>query len=606
MRHAIGLTILATLSSAVVAVAIGAGNDGDLAPASLPEVVFPPENPFSEDKRVLGKILFWDEQLSSDNTVSCGTCHQPASAGTDPVPARDPGADNTFGTDDDEFTSFGVIGADAANNYRPVAPFGLEPQTTPRSTNPAITAMYYTELFWEGRAPSEFRDPQTGEVVIPVGGALESQAAAPIVSDVEMAHADRDWDQVTTKLESAVPLALATEIPPDMTAAIDAHPRYPDLFEAAFGDTNISAARIAMAIATYERTLVPDQAPWDRFMAGDQNAMTPAQQRGWFTFSNSRCVFCHVAPWFASDSYENIGLRPLAEDLGRSEVTGDPADRGKFKVSTLRNVGLKSTFMHTGQFTTLEEVIALYQGPGAPGNDNRNLGLPLQIPPQLHPGDLVAFLAEALTDPRVANEQFPFDRPTLFTERPDDAPQNLGGATAGAAGFVPRVIAIEPPNVGNADFKIGVDQALAATTAFVAISQSPPVDGVVPPDTLEGPITTRGQSPGEGYATFHWPIPADPSLDNQVFYLQWRIDDPEADGGIALSDAIQLTLFCGERCPSDCPADLDADGDADADDFFFYLDAFATGDLNICDIDNDTDCDAEDFFAYLDLFAAGC
>ncbi len=604
MHRAIGLVILGTLASVSVAIAIG-GADDDLAPASLPEVVFPPENPFSEQKRVLGKVLFWEEQLSSDNTISCGTCHQSKAGGTDPVVALNPGHDNIFGTDDDEFTSFGVIGADASDDYRPLEPYGLQTQTTGRSTNPAITAMYYTDLFWEGRAPSEFRDPQTGEVVIATGGALESQAVEPVLSDVEMAHADRDWDQVTAKLESAVPLALATEIPPDMASAIEANPSYPALFAEAFGDSNITGARIGMAIATYERTLVPDQAPWDLFMAGDEDAMTQSQKQGWFTFSNSRCVFCHVAPWFASDSYENIGLRPLIEDLGRQEVTGDPEDRGKFKVATLRNVGLKSSYMHTGQFTELSDVIAFYQGPGSPGNDNRNLGLPLRLPPQLDPQDLVNFLGGALTDPRVADELFPFDRPVLYVERPEDAPQNLGGATAGTAGFIPRIIAIEPPNIGNAGFKIGVDSALGGSTAWVAISQSPPIDGVVPPDILDGPFDIQGPGPGEGYATYHWPIPPDASLEDEVYYMQWRIDDPEGNAGIAFSDAIELTLFCGGRCPNDCAADLDGDGDADADDFFTYLDLFASGDP-AADIDGDGDIDADDFFAYLDLFAAGC
>ena len=602
MHRAIGIAILGTLASVSVAIALGGGDD-DLGPASLPDVVFPPENPLSEEKRVLGKILFWDEQLSADNTVSCGTCHQSKSGGTDPVVALNPGQDNIFGTDDDEFTSFGVINADANNDYLPIEPFGLETQTTGRSTNPAMMAMYFDELFWDGRAPSEFLDPQTGEVVIASGGALESQAVGPILSSVEMAHADRNWDQVTSKLEIAVPLALASEIPPDMADAIDS--TYPALFEAAFGDSEITAARIGLAMATYERTLLPDQTPWDRFMDGDQTAMNQLQRQGWDTFSNSRCVFCHPAPLFTTGGYENIALRPLIEDLGRQEVTGDPADRGKFKIASLRNVGLKASYTHTGQFTDLRDVIAFYQGPGAEDNDNRNLGLPLRLPPQANPAALKEFLKTALTDPRVANGEFPFDRPVLYIERPEDAPQNLGGATDGTGGFAPRVIAIEPPLVGNADFKIGLDQALAGSTASVAISQSPPVNGVVTPDELAGPFDIEGAGPGAGYATFHWPIPADGNLEGEIYYMQWRVDDPEGEAGMAFSDAIELTLFCGERCPNDCAADLDGDGDADADDFFTYLDLFAAGDSQ-ADLDEDGDVDADDFFAYLDQFATGC
>ena len=121
----------------------------------------------------------------------------------------------------------------------------------------------------------------------------------------------------------------------------------------------------------------------------------------------------------------------------------------------------------------------------------------------------------------------------LATERPEDAPQNLGGATSGTGGIVPDIIAIEPANVGNIDFKIGVARALGGSTAWVAISQSPPIDGVVPPDILDGPIDIPGDVPGSGYATYHWPIPADASLEAEIYYMQWRIDDPQGNGGIA-------------------------------------------------------------------------
>lgn len=320
-------------------------------PGGLPPVAFPPENPFSESKRILGKILFWDEQLSSDNTMACGTCHVPGRSGTDPRVGINPGLDGLSGTPDDKRGSPGMVYQDASLEYEAVEFFGLAPQVGTRKANSTIMAIFTPELFWDGRASSQFVDPETGEMIIATGGALESQAVAPVMNDLEMAHADRDWDQVRQKLQKARPLALASDIPPDMASAIAVNPTYPGLFGAAFGDRAITAARIGMAIATYERTLVPDQTPWDRFVAGDQNAMTPAQINGWNQFRVSRYAACHTPPLFTNNTFRNVGLRPIEEDRGRQDVTGDPADRGKFKVPSLRGIGLNATHMHTGSST---------------------------------------------------------------------------------------------------------------------------------------------------------------------------------------------------------------------------------------------------------------
>ena len=161
----------------------------------------PVENPFSEEKRVLGKILFWEEQMSSDDTVACGTCHIPASAGADPRFGLHPGPDGTFGTDDDVIGSPGVVRRDV--NNQPIADplFGFEPQVTGRSAQSYFLSMYSPELFWDGRASTTFVDPLDGiTIAIASGGALESQSVGPIVSAVEMAHEGRDWSDVTGKL----------------------------------------------------------------------------------------------------------------------------------------------------------------------------------------------------------------------------------------------------------------------------------------------------------------------------------------------------------------------------------------------------------------------
>ena len=108
------------------------------------------------------------------------------------------------------------------------------------------------------------------------GGALENQAVGPVLSAKEMAHDARTWAQATTRLAGSRPLAMATDHTPDVAAALQSNPTYPLLFAAAFGDDQITAQRIAFALATYQRSLVSDQTPWDRFQAGDTAALTAA------------------------------------------------------------------------------------------------------------------------------------------------------------------------------------------------------------------------------------------------------------------------------------------------------------------------------------------
>src|SRR5690606_19959820 len=141
----------------------------------------PPENPINPSKVRLGKALFWDEQISSTRTVSCGTCHIPAGGGSDPRSlvsplAVHPGPDGLFGGDDEILGSPGVPLAGADGLYLSRSHFGLTDQPTSRRAMPSVIAGYSPRLFWDGRAEGEFRDPITKEVLIATGGALESQA----------------------------------------------------------------------------------------------------------------------------------------------------------------------------------------------------------------------------------------------------------------------------------------------------------------------------------------------------------------------------------------------------------------------------------------------
>lgn len=374
----------------------------------------PAENPLTPEKALLGKFLFWEEQLSSDDSTACGTCHQPANGGADPrsfeVDSVHPGADGLFGTDDDVRGSIGIVRQDCGGTLIDDGVFFPDRQVTRRRAPSAIGAAYDSLLFLDGRASGTFADPLTGDVLIPDGAALESQALAPILSSEEMGCVGRTWQDVTDKLATVTPLAFARDLPSDLEVALLTYPAYPQLFELAFGTTEITPARIAFALASYQRTLVPDQTPLDLWLAG-QDVLTDDEVQG-FLFFADLCSTCHGGQTLSNDDFHNIGVRPASEDLGRGAITGLFEDRGKFRTPSLRNVGLRAPYFHDGSRETLLEVVEFY----ADGGDFTDNLDPLIQPLSLPAADLerlAAFLDSGLTDPRVAAALPPFDHPTL-------------------------------------------------------------------------------------------------------------------------------------------------------------------------------------------------
>lgn len=522
----------------------------------LPPVNDPPQNPTTPQKVVLGKILFWEEQLSSDNTMACGTCHIPTAGGGDPrsgLGVAHPGADGNFGTPDDMFGSLGMINADEFDNYEPEASFGFDPQVTGRTAPTMIGAAFFNTLFWDGRATSQFVDPEDGLVSIPAGAALESQAVGPILSDVEMAHQDRDWPEVLAKLGQVRPMRFAPSLTADIQTALTNFPTYPDLFNNAFGTPDITVERIAFAIAAYERTLIPDQTPFDAFVAGNVNALTPQQRMGFGAFSGpGQCRACHQTPLFADNTFRNVGLRPPFEDTGREGVTGNPADLGRFKVPTLRNVALRTGFFHNGQMTTLQEVLNFYAGGGIFPQNRDPIMNQIGLPPQAR-NDIIAFL-DSLTDPRVANELPPFDRPLLRSEAVRARAISLGGAVAGTGGFVPEMIATSPPATGSPGFRLGIANGLGGANAFLVLENTPPpasgltdlsANALRPTFSLpRAPmVPLQGLGGGQGFGTVHMPIAPIMGLSGMQVFAQWWVQDPGAPGGFARSDKFQLTLL---------------------------------------------------------------
>lgn len=532
----------------------------------IPQPTAPPENPLTLEKAVLGKILFFEEQMSSDGTVACGTCHVNTAGFTDPREGVHPGLDGGFQTPDDVFGSPGIVRQGSALDFAPDALFRLREQITPRRTPDVFGALYNDSALWDGGAGDTFVDPVSGQVSIATGGALESQIAGPPVSDVEMAHEGRDWAEVALRIREARPLALATDLPADVANAIAAHGDYPSLFEGAYGDDQVTAERIIHAIASYERTLVPDQVPWALWMAGNTAAMTPGQVAGWQQFNGpANCSDCHAPPTFTDGDFHNMGLRPIAQDSGRQGVTGNFADRGKFKTPSLLNAGLRESFFHTGQFTSLNpqgpppppgvpgnDVGGFYLAGGGPNLDNKDpLLVPLAGQPGINMGAIMDFVGNGLTDPRVAAGTYPFDRPTLRSEREPAGSNLYGTGTAGRAGVPPLRLVAHLPTILGGEFRLGLQGGPAGRTALVGASWQTglgtPQQGITrwigPLLRPLVPVTLQDDGSGAGLATLHATLPAQAALWGRTLRLQAFLSDPLAPSGATATRAAEFTVY---------------------------------------------------------------
>lgn len=216
-------------------------------------------------------------------------------------------------------------------------------------------------------------------------------------------------------------------------------PDYKASFKAVFGADQITIDHIAGAIASFERTLITFNAPFDRFIAGEKGAMSESAQRGWQLFQGkARCITCHEFnrsyPFFTDNKFHNIGVAMKGKDfeslarkaasrganssvlaqeegsaeLGRYVVTKEPKDIGAFKTSGLRNIALTAPFLHDGSEPTLERVVEFYNKGGIP-NPNLDGGIrPLGLSEE-EKNDLVAFMKSLTSDdlPRLVSDHNP-------------------------------------------------------------------------------------------------------------------------------------------------------------------------------------------------------
>jgi len=228
-----------------------------------------------------------------------------------------------------------------------------------RHSPTVINSAYFAVQFWDGRART-----------------LEEQALGPIQAAGEM---NQNMDELLKEL-----------------AAI---PGYASRFGKVFGASGISPANIAKAIAAFERSVVSRDAPYDRYWKGDKKAMSASAVNGMdLFFGKAKCSICHNGPAFTDSGFHNIGVKnhgPLKEDLGRFNVTKDPADKGAFKTPGLRHIAHSAPYMHDGSEATLMDVIEFYDR----GGDVKDNLSPFITPLGLTAGekkDLVEFL-KALT-----------------------------------------------------------------------------------------------------------------------------------------------------------------------------------------------------------------
>lgn len=195
--------------------------------------------------------------------------------------------------------------------------------------------------------------------------------------------------------------------------------------------------------------------------------------------------------------------------------------------------------MHHGELTSLGAVVDLYAAGGGAFPDNKD---PSLLPFSLTPTErsqLVAFLRNALTDPRVAAELPPFDRPTLAYER---KPARFGAGHAGSGGFVPRALDDAPLVVGG-PYRLGVADALGGSVAaFVLSTSTSPIGTSFGPVPIHVSLTAphavlpmplSGSGPGVGFATLQFGIPADPNLAGLPLLHQILVVDSGAPGGLA-------------------------------------------------------------------------
>ena len=225
-----------------------------------------------------------------------------------------------------------------------------------RSAPTSINRGFSKVQFWDGRAAT-----------------LEKQSVGPLANSIE--HGFPDNDAVVAKINTIE--------------------GYRALFKEAFGTNIITITQVGKAIASFQRTLISGNSPFDRFdYDGEEKAISESAKRGKkLFFGKARCNLCHFGTNFSDEKFHNIGIGWGGEtlDVGRFHVTHDQKDIGAFKTPTLREIARTAPYMHDGRFATLAEVIEHYNRGGVKNPFQDNQVIPLGLT-ESEKQDLIAML----------------------------------------------------------------------------------------------------------------------------------------------------------------------------------------------------------------------
>lgn len=342
-----------------------------------------PTKPFEETSKFkLGQALFFDPILSGNRDTACATCH---------LLRR--------GVSDAQALSVGT-GATGLGEARKLAKGRLQqPRNALELWNRDNNAV--RSMFWDGRV--EVLDPVRRIFRSPWGEGLPSgfdnamavQAFFPIAQDDEMlgvpgdaapAHlpaphaeapnelAREAEDRVGSDRFAAIARALMRRLVGEGEPERAWHRGYRELFRAAYPDVpvhELSVVEVGNALAHFEEiAFATRDTPWDAYLRGDLNAITESAKRGAILFfGKARCAACHSGPLFSDFGFHGLGIRDVGpgiengKDMGRYHVTGDLADKYKFRTPPLRNVTLTAPYFHNGSAATLDEAIAQHVDP---------------------------------------------------------------------------------------------------------------------------------------------------------------------------------------------------------------------------------------------------
>ena len=312
----------------------------------------------------LGRNLFFEKEISGPRNISCSTCHHPLLGSAD-------GQSQSRGQ--------GAIGLGPARRQDGDHFFEFLPRNTLSLWNRGVPD--WTVMFWDGRLSGTLEDgyisPAGEDTPQTFSTALAAFSIIPITPDQEMRGFPGQLDVFGQPIEMAnLTNDDFAEIWPLVTARVTNHDGYNELLAEAYPDipeSELDITHIAEAIGAFmTEEFTALDSPFDRYLAGENNAMSDSAKKGAILFyGRANCASCHAgglqtdfgfhniaAPQVGTGRAENVPL-----DLGRGAINGNPEDNFKFRTPSLRNIELEAPYFHNGAFAKLEDAVRHHLNP---------------------------------------------------------------------------------------------------------------------------------------------------------------------------------------------------------------------------------------------------